>query len=488
MPVTGSSSKPLREFIGDIPALNIRGQLDVTIHSLEIDSRKVREGSLFVALRGAHFDGHSFIDAAIRAGARAVVMETQRSVPDAVTRIVVPDSARALSLLAHSFYGKPSELLTAIGITGTNGKTTTAHLIAAILNEGGIPTGILGTLGADFLHRHWDLENTTPLAHELHSKLAAIKQHGASAVAMEVSSHALELQRVEDVNFQIAVLTNVTRDHLDFHGSFAAYVRAKRRLFEQAATLIFNADDPIGLQWSRERAPGKTVLTYGLHRSADVRVENLQESGWYSEFTIDPQRFRIGLPGRFNVENAAAAIAVARSLGVADAVSARALHRSQGVPGRMQRMQQGGVSVIVDYAHTPDALAGALRALRRTTNGRLFVVFGCGGDRDPGKRPQMGRIAAMHADRVFVTSDNPRTEDPQKIVNEILAGMPAQAIGVASIDRRMAIRAAIEAAQAGDAVLIAGKGHEKQQIVGRRADHFDDMDEARDALERKQRV
>ncbi|MDQ6931811.1 MAG: UDP-N-acetylmuramoyl-L-alanyl-D-glutamate--2,6-diaminopimelate ligase [Candidatus Eremiobacteraeota bacterium] len=486
--MTGSPSKPLREFIGDVPSANIRGELDVAINSLEIDSRKVREGSLFVALRGAHFDGHSFIDTAIAAGARAVVMETEGSVPDSVTRIVVRDSARALSLLAHSFYGRPSERLTAIGITGTNGKTTTAHLIAAIMNEGGIPTGILGTLGADFSHRHWDLENTTPLAHELHSTLAAMEQHGARAVAMEVSSHALALQRVEDVNFQIAVLTNVTRDHLDFHGTFAAYVHAKRRLFERAPTLILNADDATGLQWWREGAPGKTVLTYGLHPSADVRVKNLEESGWYSEFTIDAQSFRIDLPGRFNVENAAAAIAVARSLGTPDAVSARALRRKPAVRGRMERMQQGDISVIVDYAHTPDALANALRALRRTTDGRLFVVFGCGGDRDPGKRPQMGRIAAEYADRVFVTSDNPRTEDPQKIVKEILAGMPAQAIGVASINRREAIRTAIEAAQAGDVVLIAGKGHEKQQILGRRAHHFDDVDEARDALERKQRA
>lgn len=485
MPVTGSLSKPLSELIGDIAARTIRGQLDIAITSLEIDSRKVHDGSLFVALRGQHLDGHSFIDNAVAAGARAVVMERERPLPNSVTGIVVPDSARALSALAACFYGRPSQRLTTIGITGTNGKTTTAHLIAAILNEGGIPTGILGTLGAAFAGSYWHLENTTPLAHELQCILAAIEQAGARAVAMEISSHALALQRVEDVAFQIAVLTNVTRDHLDFHGTLERYRQSKRRLLDLASTLVLNADDATGMQWAREAAAGKTVLTYGLHPNAQVRLTDLEVAEWHSEFTIDGQRFSIHLPGRFNVENAAAAVAAARALGVPDAVSARALRSAYTVPGRMERMQRDGVRVVVDYAHTPDALGNVLRTLRPTTKGQLFVVFGCGGDRDAGKRPEMGRIAAQGADRVFVTSDNPRTEDPQKIVNEIVAGMPAQAASVATLDRRAAIRTAIEAAQAGDTVLIAGKGHEKYQILGSHADHFDDMSEARDALRRK---
>ncbi len=483
--MSGNSSKQLSDLIGDFTTRDVRGQLDIAITSLEIDSRKARKGSLFVALRGEHVDGHEFIDEAIAAGACAVVIERDRPVPDGVTRIVVPDSARALSLLSNSFYERPSQRMTAVGITGTNGKTTTAHLIAAILNEGGVATGVLGTLGASFSHSHWNLHNTTPLAHELHCVLAGMERAGAQAVAIEVSSHALALQRVEDVQFHIAVLTNVTRDHLDFHGTFERYVRAKRRLFELAPTVVLNADDALGLQWAREFAAGKSVLTYGLHSSADVRISDLDLSTWRSRFIIDAQRFVLNLPGGFNAENAAAAVAVARALGISDAVSAQALQRDPGVPGRMQKTQRGGVRVIVDYAHTPDALANALRTLRQTAAGKLLVVFGCGGDRDAGKRPHMGRIAAEHADRVFVTSDNPRTEDPQKIINEILAGLPAPASAIVSINRREAIAAAIDAAQAGDTVLIAGKGHEKYQILGARSEDFDDMCEAQHALQRK---
>lgn len=486
--MTGGLSKPLSELIGNICAHAVRGPLDIAITSLEIDSRAVHDGSLFVALRGENVDGHSFIDNAVAAGARAVVMERERSLPDSVTGIVVPDTARALSQLANRFYGRPSERLMTIGITGTNGKTTTAHLIAAILNASGTPAGILGTLGADFALDHWQLANTTPLPHELHSVLAAMEQAGARAVVMEVSSHALALQRVEDVDFEIAVLTNVTRDHLDFHGTFERYAQAKRHLFDLASTLILNADDATGSQWAREAAPGRTVVTYGFHSNAAVRVTDLQLSDWHSEFVIDGRRFSIDLPGRFNVENAAAAVAVARALGIEDAVSSQALRCSQGVPGRMQRLQDGGVRVIVDYAHTPDALHNALQTLRQTTKGRLFIVFGCGGDRDRGKRPEMGRIAAQHADRVFVTSDNPRTEDPQEIVSEIVAGMPAQTTSVATLDRREAIRAAIEAAQTGDTVLIAGKGHEKYQVLASGMESFDDTAEARDALRGKRRA
>ncbi len=485
--MNGNPAKRLGELIADIVPCEVRGGGDCIVTSLQIDSRKVRDGALFVALRGEHVDGHLFIDAAVAAGARAVVMEREQLLPSNVTGIVVPDSARALSLLANSLFGRPSQSLRAIGITGTNGKTTTAHFIAAILSEGGIPTGVLGTLGARFADQRWKIENTTPLAHELHQILAQMRDAGANAVAMEVSSHALALQRVEDVRFSIGVLTNITRDHLDFHGTFGNYVSVKRRLFERADTLILNVDDAIGAQWSREFREHKRVLTYGLCAEADIRALHARFHEQYTDFQIGAQEFRLHLPGRFNVANALAAVALARTFGIQDGISARGLRTIDSLPGRMQRQECEGISVIVDYAHTPDALANLLSAVRETTLGKVLVVFGCGGDRDAGKRALMGSIAAENADRIFVTSDNPRSEDPQKIVDQIAEGIPARDARNIHIDRREAIVAAIEAAQGGDTVVIAGKGHERYQVYAERTEHFDDMQEARDALQCRQR-
>ncbi len=462
------------------------GDLGITVRAIAHDSRAIVPGTLFVALRGERVDGHAFVASAFASGAIGVVVDggfdlSTLAVPGAI--VVVDDTRRALSRLAALFYGNPSRTLRVTGVTGTNGKTTVTHLAAAILDAGGVPTGRIGTLGARFGGAMWSLENTTPLALELQSLLGEMRDRGAQAVAMEASSHALAQDRVADVDFAVAVLTNVTRDHLDYHGTFEAYAAAKRSLFERAPIAILNSDDPLGRAWAGElRAAGKTVDTYALDSDATLVARDIALRADGSSFNVDARRFALRLPGRFNIANALAALGIARAHGVADDDSARAMAAFERVPGRMEHLAGGGIDVLVDYAHTPDALDVILRAARETARGELAVVFGCGGDRDRGKRPLMGAIARSRADRVFVTSDNPRSEDPQEIIDEILGGIDDLREVVALVDRRAAIRRAILDAEPGDVVVVAGKGHETYQIIGTVTNHFDDRDEVRSAL------
>jgi UDP-N-acetylmuramoyl-L-alanyl-D-glutamate--2,6-diaminopimelate ligase len=478
----------LSALVASLGEARVAGPLDRPISAVADDSRRVIPGTLFVALRGGHNDGHAFIAAALAAGASALVVDRDVEtsvVPGGVTVVSVPDARRALSRLAAEFYGRPSESLRVAAVTGTNGKTTTTHLLQAILEAAGLPCGRIGTLGAHFGRAMWPLENTTPLALELQAILAEMRERGAKAVALEVSSHALALERVADVRFEVAALTNVTRDHLDFHGTFEAYAAAKRALFEVAGFAAFSADDALGLRWSGEFAAAHgaaRVTTFGFDESARVRARDLELAPRGSAFTVDGLRFTLPLPGRFNVSNALAALTMARALGVPDATSAGALAVAEGVRGRMEHLGGGGIDVLIDYAHTPDALAGVLRAARESSGGRVCVVFGCGGDRDRGKRPQMGAIAAELADGIVVTSDNPRSEDPLAILAEIAAGIPAGVRFEIEPERGRAIERAIAAAAPGDVVVIAGKGHETYQVVGERTLHFDDRDAARAAL------
>ena len=463
------------------------GDVDRVALGIAHDSRAVRPGSIFVALRGERADGHAFVGAAIAAGARAIVVDDRYArtepVPPDVATIVVPDTRRALSRLAAAFYAYPSRSLVVAGVTGTNGKTTTALLAGALLGDGGIPAGSIGTLGARFGATAWPLDHTTPFADDLQALLAQMRDRGAEAVAMEVSSHALALDRVADVVFAIGVLTNVTRDHLDFHGTFEAYAAAKRSLFDRALEAVLNVDDPTGRRWAAElAATGAPPCTYGFGPDADVRARDLDLRADGSAFSVGGQRFSLRLPGRFNVHNALAALCVARKLGVSDASAARTFAAFAGVAGRMEHFAGKGVDVLVDYAHTPDALESVLRAARESSRGRLAVVFGCGGDRDRGKRPEMARIAERAADRVYVTSDNPRTEDPRAIADDIVAGFERADVARVELDRRAAIRTAIAEAVPGDVVVVAGKGHETYQIIGDRTAHFDDREEVRAAL------
>lgn len=480
-------SMSVARLVANLEDARIVGPADRAVAALVHDSRAVQPGSAYVALPGAHVDGHAFVAEALAAGASTIVIDSAHAAlaeraGEAYTAVVVPQTAAALSPMAATFYGNPSASLSVIGITGTNGKTTTAALVAAILDESGIGTGRIGTLGAEFRGHEWPLANTTPLALELQALLAGMKARGARAVAMEVSSHALALQRVEDVRFRIAVLTNVTRDHLDFHGSMHAYAAAKRRLLSLAPACVVNSDDAYGKGWAVEaRDEGREVVTYGSTADAGIAPHDVVLEPHASAFTANGTRYSLPLPGRFNVWNALAAIGVAHVLDIEDTVTARALAALEPIPGRMERVAGGDVTIVVDYAHTPDALENALEALRETTSGRLAVVFGCGGGRDRGKRAEMGEIAARLADRLYITSDNPRAEDPRAIAQAIVGGVGEREC-VVELDRRRAIERAVAGALPGDTVLIAGKGHETYQIVGERVLPFDDAAVAREAL------
>lgn len=454
----------LHELVAGVDGARVDGDAGLAIERIVADSRSCVPGDAFVAMRGTHVDGHAFVGQAYERGASAAVVERATAFPPGRAQVVVRDARRAGSRIAARFYGEPSQALRVVGITGTNGKTTTAYLVRTMLADAGIACAVIGTLGVEFAGTAEPLANTTPPAIELQGILAGLRARGAGAVSMEVSSHALALERVDDVAFEVGVLTNVTRDHLDFHGTQEAYVAAKRRLFDLARIAVLNVDDPQGAAFARElRAAGRPVITYALDAGADLRPELLEP---------------LALPGSFNVANGLAALGVARALGLDERRAAAALATLRAVPGRMERFSGGGIDVIVDYAHTPDALANVLRALRGSTRGRLVAVFGCGGDRDAGKRPEMGAIAGALADEVVVTSDNPRGEDPLAIARAVAAPIAATIV----LDRRAAIRGAIEAAAPGDVVVVAGKGHEAYQIVGTEKLPFDDRDEVRAAL------
>lgn len=482
--MSGERRVVLASIVDRLPDAQIEGDPQQLLTSIEVDSQAVRPGALFVALHGANTDGHRFVPQAIANGARAVVVEAAHARQTAanVTLVRVADTRRALSAMAAAFYGDPSHALDAIGITGTNGKTTVSRMIAAILNEAGVPCGVIGTVGAEFQDQRWQLRNTTPLPPELHELLFHMREEGARAVAMEVSSHALALERVEDVAFRVGVLTNVTRDHLDFHQTLDAYAAAKRHLFELAQICILNADDAYGARWAMELdREGMQVVSYGERYGSMFAPRNVILDSAGSRFMVGDQLYELRLPGRFNVWNALAAICTARVLGIDDAMSARGLSKLRRVPGRMEHLSGSGIDVVIDYAHTPDALEHALRSLRETARGALAVVFGCGGDRDRGKRAEMGAVAARFADRVYLTNDNPRTEEPRAIVEAIANGIGSHAY-VVELDRRRAIELAIAEARPGDVLLVAGKGHETYQILGDRVLPFDDAEVVRGVL------
>jgi UDP-N-acetylmuramoyl-L-alanyl-D-glutamate--2,6-diaminopimelate ligase len=480
--------------VATLEGARVAGSLPPSVDAIASDSRAVRPGTLFVALRGERADGHDFVPDAIARGASAVVVEHNVTLslskgdrkPANVPVITVPDTRIAASALADAFHDRPSQELIVIGVTGTNGKTTTTHLVRDVLETAGIPCGVIGTLGGEFREHRWPLSNTTPLAVELHGLLAAQRAAGAKAVAMEVSSHALALHRVDHVRFRAAALTNITRDHLDFHGTLERYAAAKRRLFDLAEGAALNVDDPWGEKFERELAArGARTIAYSIDGDrghAGLRATDVQLTGDGSTFRLGDVEFAINLPGRFNVRNALAAMGLALLLDIPIEDVRRGLAATRAVPGRMEQFGAFGINAIVDYAHTPDALENVLRAARETTKRELIVVFGCGGDRDPGKRVQMGEIAARLADRVIVTSDNPRSEDPAAIAQDVANGYDRTDI---ELDRRRAIRRAIDEASAGDTVVVAGKGHETYQIVGEETRPFDDRDEVRIAFAKR---
>ena len=458
----------------------------VDIAGLAYDARAVGPRDVFFCVRGLRRDGHEFAAEAVGRGAAALVVDHPLDLD--VPQVVVADVRGAMASAAAAFYGHPTRSLELVGVTGTNGKTTTAHLVRALLEADGRSTGLLGTVGSVVAGVHSELARTTPEAIDLQRAFRAMLDGGDRACVMEVSSHALALRRVDHSSFAVAVFTNLTQDHLDFHADMEDYFHAKRRLFAELAPrhAVVNLDDPYGARLARDpqlRQP----ITYSLkRRDATYHAEHVVTDLHGASFILNGPdgavELHTPLRGRFNVYNVLAAFAAARALAVPTETAAAALASAGQVPGRFQNVDEGqGFVVLVDYAHTPDSLENVLSAARELARGRLHVVFGCGGDRDRGKRPKMGQIAARLADRVIVTSDNPRSEDPEAIIAEILAGIDRPVEHDA--DRRAAIRAAVADAAPGDIVVIAGKGHEQgQEFEAGRKLPFDDVAVAREAL------
>jgi len=459
------------------------------------DSRAVVRGNVFVALRGVHADGATFARQAVERGAVAVVSE--QPLPDLGVPVLQASDARlAIAELAADFYGHPSERLRVVGITGTNGKTTTAYLLAAIFEAGGVKCGVIGTVAHRIGSEERASSNTTPEAPDLQRMLGEMADRGCGACAMEVSSHALALKRVDAMTFAAGVFTNLTRDHLDFHSDMDGYFRAKRRLFEMlppGAPALVNADDPKGAAFVDASAK---PVTYAINRAADITPGPLS-------FSIDGLAFDIRTPrgtlqarsklvGRPNVYNILAAVSTAVALDLPFDAIEKGLQALEAVPGRFEVVSgpKDGITVVVDYAHTDDALRNLLETARPMARGRLITLFGCGGDRDRTKRPLMGAVASRMSDVLVITSDNPRHEDPARIIEEIQRGITPDtrkedAAMFAIPDRRAAIAKAIDVARPGDLVLLAGKGHEKYQILGDSHVPFDDVAIAREVLGRR---
>ena len=472
----------LRELFGDA----VRDAPPVEVTALAYDNRQVGPGTVFFCVRGFTRDGHDYAADAVARGAVALVVDHALGL--GVPEVVVEDVRAAMAPAAARLNGDPTAQLRTIGVTGTNGKTTTTYLVRALLEAAGEHTGLLGTVTSIVGGVEHEVVRTTPEAIDLQATFAAMRDAGDSHCVMEVSSHALALGRADAIHWAAAIFTNLTQDHLDFHPTMEEYFAAKCALFVEGrpAVAVVNIDDPYGARLASDlRGVVPELVTVGIDApDADLRATDVESAFTGSTFVAGGLELRSPLPGRFNVMNVLGAVAAVRALGVGDDTIVAALPEAGRVPGRFEPVDEGqDFAVLVDYAHTPDSLENVLTAARPLTAGRLICVFGCGGDRDRDKRPQMGEISARLADRTIVTSDNPRSEDPAAIVEEILAGIEDRSQTEAIVDRRAAIERAVELASTGDVLLIAGKGHEQgQEFARNRKLPFDDVRVARDAL------
>jgi UDP-N-acetylmuramoyl-L-alanyl-D-glutamate--2,6-diaminopimelate ligase len=473
----------LKKLIEVLPIKEVTGETDLAIKKIEYDSRQIKLGDLFVAMEGFSDDGHKYVHAAIKRGAVAVVVQKNGNFRTRA-KIVVPNTREALALLASRFYEQPSQKLQVVGITGTNGKTTISYLIRSILNQSQKKVGLIGTIAYWLNDQKMKAVNTTPESLDLQRMFSLMLQNQVSSVVMEVSSHALALHRVDGTLFDLAVFTNLNHEHLDFHKTMDAYRQAKGLLFtklkEKGSCAVINLDDPSWRYFSLQTQAEQ--LTYSLNDpNADFFVTN---------FICTPERTLIDLAtpvgemkldfkliGESNMYNALAATAAGFALKIDPDTIKAGLEAIQGVPGRMERIQAGqDFNIWIDYGHTPHAFERLLKTARKLTKGRLLFLFGCGGDRDKGKRPLMGKVASQYADLIFLTEDNPRSEDPRAIIQQIMHGIEDKDKAQVVMDRKEGIRKALETARSGDTLVLAGKGHEDYQIIGDKKIHFSDKE------------
>ncbi|WP_047981353.1 UDP-N-acetylmuramoyl-L-alanyl-D-glutamate--2,6-diaminopimelate ligase [Ornithinibacillus contaminans] len=472
---------------------------DIEINTIKMDSREITKDDLFVCINGFTVDGHDFVEEAVENGASVIVAERQVDTKVKVPVVIVPNTVRFLAIAAGVYYQFPTHQIPLIGVTGTNGKTTVTYLLETIFNHAAEKTGVIGTIQMKIGQDTYPIENTTPNALFLQKTIRKMVDEGVQKVIMEVSSHALDLGRVYGCNYDIAIFTNLTQDHLDYHESMEDYLRAKSLLFAQLGNsyhtdsrkfAIINQDDPASPKF--ERSTAQPVVTYGITSKADIMAKDIR-------LTPSGTRFLLCTPygntvinskliGKFNVSNMLAACTAALVAGISLPIIKKAYESIQGVNGRFEPVTHDQLfSVIVDYAHTPDSLENVLATIQEFATHNIYVVVGCGGDRDRTKRPLMAQIAVQYADFAIFTSDNPRTEDPQIILNDMTVGLPHTATNYqVVIDRRKAIHQAIKLANQGDIVLIAGKGHETYQQIGHTKYHFDDREVAIEALQAKE--
>jgi UDP-N-acetylmuramoyl-L-alanyl-D-glutamate--2,6-diaminopimelate ligase len=471
----------IERVIAALAPVDVLGRAPVEIADLAYDARAAGPGSLFFCVPGSRADGHDFAPDAVAYGAVALVVE--RPLELEVPQLVVGDARRAMAVAADEFFDRPTAELEVAGVTGTNGKTTTAFLLYSTLAAAGRRPGLLGTIESRVGGERRPAIRTTPEAIDLQRTFREMLDAGDRSAAVEATSHGSELGRLDGVRFSALVFTNLTQDHLDFHGTIERYFDAKRRLFtESRPRAAVNVGDPYGRRLAEELRNHNELLTFGLAGDAEVRAEDLELDARGARFRAGGIELETRLRGRFNIENVLGAVAAAQLLEISDKAIARGVRELRGVPGRFEAVDEGQpFAVLVDYAHTPDSLENVLRTARDLAQNRVICVFGCGGDRDRGKRPLMGRIASELADVAIVTSDNPRSEEPEAIIAEILGGAPDAEVAP---DRRKAIAEAISTAEEGDVVVIAGKGHEQGQQFADRTIPFDDRDVARDALRR----
>ena len=479
----------LKDIIKNLHIVSTNADLNMEISGICYDSRQAKPGDLFVAVRGFESDGHRFIHKALANGASAVLCEVP---PEGDCAYVQTDDCRlGLALASREFFGNPASEMTLIGITGTNGKTTTSYIMKHMLESAlDAKVGLIGTngnmIGDEFIHS----EHTTPESYELHKLFHRMLEAGCTHVVMEVSSHSLTLERVAGICFDVAVFTNLTQDHLDFHGTMEAYAEAKRKLFSMCKVGCINIDDP----WADFMMQGAAcqIKTFSAQTNhADLAAKDIRLSADRVRFAAVGENglslIKLGIPGMFSVHNALGVLSAGLALGISIDKCADAISSASGVKGRVEVVPtDGDYSILIDYAHTPDALENVLKTLKPVTRGRLIALFGCGGDRDRGKRPIMGAIAAANADFCVVTSDNPRTEDPETIIDEIVAGMKNSRTPYKVIcDRPTAIAWAIDNVRPGDVILLAGKGHEDYQVVGHEKRHMDEREIVAAHLEKR---